>query len=53
MELDEAIRERVLRGNVLIDIIRIDRTLPLALIHDFLQLFVLLLERLNVTVYHG
>ena len=53
MELYKAIREWVLWIDVLIDIIKTNCTLSLTLIDNLLHLFVLLLERFYVAVYHG
>ena len=53
MELDKTIREWILWVDVLIDIIKTNCTLSLTLIDNLLHLFVLLLERFYVTVYHG
>ena len=53
MELDQLIRERVWRANVIINIALIDLGSILALIDYFLQLLVLLGQSLDISINRG
>ena len=50
MELNQFLRQRVLRVNVLVHIVRVDRNLTLALTDYLLELLVFLLQGLNVPI---